>query len=131
MSKKRKSLAVSAYLLSSCLYRCDRQIVARAKTLRMHAGLLPLESFVNRRAYFTKTDGGVLCNPKPAPNPFQAIVASQSDPNAMFSMLKSQIVFIILSGGVGYLISFLFSGFLVGNLTLVHSMFFFFCYFSF
>lgn len=78
--------------------------------------MISLESFVNRCAYYTKADGGVLNNVKPPANPLHALAASQANPNAMLNMLKSQMVYIFLSGGMGYLISFFFSGFLVGKI---------------
>eukprot|EP00918_Siedleckia_nematoides_P059407 GHVU01129544.1.p2 GENE.GHVU01129544.1~~GHVU01129544.1.p2 ORF type:complete len:124 (+),score=28.05 GHVU01129544.1:812-1183(+) len=63
--------------------------------------------------------------PAPRPSPcyvisshfFSLSFAPAADPSQMFGALKSQFAFLALNGGLGLIISFFFSGFLVGSFS--------------
>lgn len=93
----------------------DQTHLFKSKALRTNGTLLPLRSFIARRAYFVKPGTGVLCQERPSVNPFQNLLSNQGDPTAMMGALKKQFVLLFLSGGIGYLINYFFSGFLVAK----------------
>lgn len=91
-----------------------QQTLRRARLLRARGSFLPLESFAARRAAFTKPETGLLRQVTAPVNPLEMLAANQ-DPSAMVSMMKTQVLNLALSAGVGYLVSSLFSGFLVAK----------------
>eukprot|EP00918_Siedleckia_nematoides_P059408 GHVU01129546.1.p1 GENE.GHVU01129546.1~~GHVU01129546.1.p1 ORF type:complete len:177 (+),score=33.13 GHVU01129546.1:376-906(+) len=93
------------------------QVAASATRLRTNGKYVPERQFLTRRLHLNKKDVGVLWKPPPQPNALQALAASQSDPSQMFGALKSQFAFLALNGGLGLIISFFFSGFLVGSFS--------------
>ncbi|XP_053990974.1 ER membrane protein complex subunit 3-like isoform X2 [Hylaeus volcanicus] len=93
--------------IKSILYRC--------KALRVNGNLLPSAHFNLRKAYFNKPPTGVLFNVQKKPNLLQNLLTNNSDPTAMVSNLKHQACLLFLNGGVGYMISFFFSGYLVAK----------------
>ncbi|CEL93961.1 unnamed protein product [Vitrella brassicaformis CCMP3155] len=91
----------------------NSQLLTRAKVLRVNADFLPEKAFRSRKAFFNKKDTGAFWNPPDTPNPLQAMATQ--DPTQVMGMLKSQMAFVILNGGLAYWVHFLFSGFLVAK----------------
>jgi len=89
-------------------------MLARCKTLKAGANFLGEKSVAKRKAYFIKKDVGVLMKPPKAKDPMQQLQAGP-DPMMAMGMLKNQMVFVVLQGGIGYWVSHLFSGFLVAK----------------
>eukprot|EP00918_Siedleckia_nematoides_P059406 GHVU01129543.1.p2 GENE.GHVU01129543.1~~GHVU01129543.1.p2 ORF type:complete len:257 (+),score=43.13 GHVU01129543.1:622-1392(+) len=104
-----------ASLRLQCFAAPYRQVAASATRLRTNGKYVPERQFLTRRLHLNKKDVGVLWKPPPQPNALQALAASQSDPSQMFGALKSQFAFLALNGGLGLIISFFFSGFLVAK----------------
>eukprot|EP00922_Rhytidocystis_sp_ex-Travisia-forbesii_P056720 GHVS01083910.1.p1 GENE.GHVS01083910.1~~GHVS01083910.1.p1 ORF type:complete len:267 (-),score=30.31 GHVS01083910.1:121-921(-) len=91
----------------------SNQLISRCQNLKSNGGWLPERAFRARKSYYIKKDVGVLWAPPPSANPLQAM--SHQDPSQAIGMLKGQMSFVILNGGLAYLINFLFSGFLVAK----------------
>lgn len=85
--------------------------LARCKMLKMHGQYLSEKAWKTRRAFYTKKDVGLLWK-APKTNPMAAM---QSDPSAATGMLKTQMIFIFMQGGLYTWVSHLFSGFLVAK----------------
>lgn len=92
-----------------------KSILYRSRALRVNGNLLPAAHFKSRKAYFNKPSTGVLFNVQKKPNLLQNLLTNNSDPTAMVSNLKHQACLLFLNGGVGYMISFFFSGYLVAK----------------
>lgn len=91
----------------------SNQLINRCQNLKTNGCWIPEKAFTARKAFYIKKDVGVLWSPPAAANPFQAM--SHQDPSQAVGMLKGQMLFVILNGGLAYLINFLFSGFLVAK----------------
>ncbi|CAD7940419.1 unnamed protein product [Amoebophrya sp. A120] len=93
----------------------QNNVLGRCRLLKSGGGkFLTEDAFRNRRAFYTKKDTGLLVKAAPAKkDPLQAM--EQQDPAQMVGMLKSQMIFLISQGAIGYWVNFLFTGFLVGK----------------
>lgn len=89
-------------------------MMARCKKLKESAHYLGDKALKARKAYFIKKDTGVLMKPPAPKDPMQQLSAGP-DPMMAMGMLKNQMVFVILQGGLAYWVSHLFSGFLVAK----------------
>lgn len=85
-------------------------VVTVSKLTRAAASTFLPSSLLGRKRYYLGADeDGILCNPPAAgANPLQSMM-TKGDPTAMAGMMKYNIGFLILNGGLAYLISFLFS----------------------
>eukprot|EP01055_Gregarina_sp_Pseudo9_P004227 Gregarina_sp_Pseudo_9__4226@NODE_437_length_2833_cov_19_972799_g413_i0_p2_GENE_NODE_437_length_2833_cov_19_972799_g413_i0NODE_437_length_2833_cov_19_972799_g413_i0_p2_ORF_typecomplete_len304_score28_65EMC3_TMCO1/PF01956_16/1_5e03EMC3_TMCO1/PF01956_16/1_5e21_NODE_437_length_2833_cov_19_972799_g413_i019222719 len=85
-------------------------VVAVSKLTRAAASSFIPSSLLGRKRYYLGADeDGILCNPPAAgANPLQNMM-TKGDPSAMAGMMKYNVGFLILNGGLAYLISFLFS----------------------
>lgn len=89
-------------------------VLGRARMLKSNGGRFLTEAaYKNRKAYYVKKDVGVLVKPPASKNALQQM--ENQDPSAAAGMLKSQMVFIVSQGALGYWVNFLFNGFLVGK----------------
>eukprot|EP00921_Rhytidocystis_pertsovi_P010513 GHVQ01016911.1.p1 GENE.GHVQ01016911.1~~GHVQ01016911.1.p1 ORF type:complete len:308 (+),score=56.08 GHVQ01016911.1:128-925(+) len=91
----------------------NNQLIQRCEALKSNGGWLPERAFAVRKAFYIKKEVGVLWNPPAAVNPLQAM--SHQDPSHTVGLLKGQMSFVVLNGGLGYFVSFLFPGFLVAK----------------
>jgi hypothetical protein len=89
-------------------------LVARSKMLKAGANFLSEKVLAKRKAYFIKKDVGALMKPPKKADPMAQLSAGP-DPMMAMGMLKNQMVFIVIQGGIGYWVSHLFSGFLVAK----------------
>jgi hypothetical protein len=89
-------------------------MLARCKKLRESGNYLSEKAFKTRKAYFIKKDVGALMKP-PAPKDPMAQLSQGPDPMMAMGMMKNQMVFMVLQGGLGYWVSHMFSGFLVAK----------------
>lgn len=93
--------------------------LARARSLKVPtARFLCERAWNNKKKYFTKRQtaekgDGVLCNPPEAVDPMASM--AQPDMGQAAGMMKSQMVFIVSQGALGYWVNYLFSGFLVAK----------------
>lgn len=89
-------------------------MLSRCKKLKDNAHYLGDRALKSRKAYFIRKDSGVLMKPPKQKDPMQQLSAGP-DPMMAMGMLKNQMVFVILQGGLAYWVSHLFSGFLVAK----------------
>lgn len=89
-------------------------MLARCRKLRESGNYLGDNAFRKRKAYFIKKDTGVLMKP-PAPKDPMAALQQGPDPMMAMGMMKNQMLFMVLQGGLGYWVSHMFSGFLVAK----------------
>jgi len=92
----------------------SQSVLGRCKLLKGNANYLSEASFKKRKAYFVKKDVGLLWNPPPAKDMMDQF-SKGPDPTAAMGMMKSQMVFMFIQGGLAYWVSHLFSGFLVAK----------------
>eukprot|EP00919_Chromeraceae_sp_WS-2016_P054013 GHVR01128212.1.p1 GENE.GHVR01128212.1~~GHVR01128212.1.p1 ORF type:complete len:290 (+),score=60.22 GHVR01128212.1:147-1016(+) len=91
----------------------NSQHITRAKLLNTNAHNIPQTSFEIRRAYYNNKSTGLLSNPPEQKGALEAM-ASQ-DPTQAMGMMKQQVVYIFLQGGLAYFVSYVFSGFVVAK----------------
>lgn len=91
----------------------QNNLLTRSKTLRGNGQYLSEKAYKTKRAYFVKKDVGALMKPPKAQNPMDAM--ANPDPTATMGMMKSQMVFVVIQGGLAYWVSHLFDGFLVAK----------------
>eukprot|EP01057_Protomagalhaensia_wolfi_P002587 Protomagalhaensia_wolfi_Nauph_80__2586@NODE_2734_length_1002_cov_81_001038_g2142_i0_p1_GENE_NODE_2734_length_1002_cov_81_001038_g2142_i0NODE_2734_length_1002_cov_81_001038_g2142_i0_p1_ORF_typecomplete_len268_score33_20EMC3_TMCO1/PF01956_16/9_5e02EMC3_TMCO1/PF01956_16/7_4e22SecG/PF03840_14/0_44SecG/PF03840_14/7_8e02_NODE_2734_length_1002_cov_81_001038_g2142_i093806 len=86
-----------------------QSVVAVSKLTRASApSFIPSSLLARKKYYLGDKEDGLLCNPpEAASNPLQNMMAK--DPTALAGMMKYNIGYLILNGGLAYLISFLFS----------------------
>lgn len=89
--------------------------MAASRITRSVAALLTPSSLLARKRYYLgENEDGKLCNPPEAgPNPLQSMM--QQDPSKMAGAMKYNMGFLLLNGGLAYLISYLFSECVVGE----------------
>mmetsp|Transcript_28504 Transcript_28504/g.72118 ORF Transcript_28504/g.72118 Transcript_28504/m.72118 type:complete len:266 (-) Transcript_28504:37-834(-) len=92
----------------------NNNMLQRCRQLRASAAYLSGKAFTSRKAYFIKKDVGALMKPPKQKDPMEQLSAGP-DPMAAMGMLKNQMVFMVLQGGLGYWVSHCFSGFLVAK----------------
>ncbi|OII77015.1 hypothetical protein cand_023580 [Cryptosporidium andersoni] len=103
LSNQRSKLRNSEY----------QQHLNRSVLLRTKGFLLSKDSLKRRSLFYTHKDHGYFRKGPPAPNPLAAF--SNPDHSALSGMMKNQFGFLILNGGMGFLVSSLFSGFIVAK----------------
>jgi len=91
----------------------NAQHMTRAKLLKINGDWLTPGGFFKRKAFYNKKDTGFFWNPPPQKNPLEAM--AQADPSQTAGMMKQQMVFLFLNGGLAYFINYLFSGFVVAK----------------
>jgi len=96
----------------------SNNLLGRSRMLRMSGNYLSDKAFKIRKAFFIKKDVGLLHKPPEQKNMMDQMAAGNAgpDPTAAMGMMKSQMVFIVIQGGLSYWVSHLFSGFLVAKL---------------
>ncbi|KAH7649882.1 SWI SNF2 like ATpase and a Myb domain [Cryptosporidium bovis] len=90
--------------------------ISRSKLIRSRGFLLPYESFQRRKMFYCNDSDGYFLNPPEPPNPLA--VLSNPDHSLLADAMKNQFGFLILNGGIGFLVSSLFSGFFVAYLPI-------------
>jgi len=90
-----------------------KAIVARSQLLRANSTLIPESAFKMRRSYLVDKDTGVL-NQKPEGRSMQE--AMLTNPDMMTGMLKQQLSAIVPQMLMGFVVSFFFSGFILGKI---------------
>jgi hypothetical protein len=88
--------------------------LARARILRSRCNILPEKAFRAHHAVFMKKDQGLLWK-APAEKSDVEKMQQLSPEDMGMSMLKGQMAFIVLQGGLMYWASALFNGFVVGK----------------
>ncbi|KAL5367013.1 hypothetical protein CPHLJ_8g2780 [Cryptosporidium parvum] len=83
----------------------------RSALIRSRRFLIPEDSFLKRKLFYCELESGYFHNSPESPSPLAAL--SNPDHSALTDMMKNQFGFLILNGGMGYLVNTLFSGFLV------------------
>jgi len=93
-------------------------LLGRSRMLRMSGNYLSEKAFKIRKAFFVKKDVGLLHKPPEQKNMMDQLAAGNAgpDPTQAMGMMKSQMVFIVIQGGLSYWVNWLFSGFLVAKL---------------
>ncbi|KAJ1612322.1 hypothetical protein OJ253_642 [Cryptosporidium canis] len=85
--------------------------INRSALIRSRHFLIPEDSFSKRKLFYCEPEKGYFQNPPESPSPLAAL--SNPDHSALTEMMKNQFGFLILNGGMGYLVNTLFSGFYV------------------
>ncbi|KAF8822453.1 putative membrane protein [Cardiosporidium cionae] len=113
----RQNIAVASQLApKKKVLMLDQKIsnvISRCQHFRWRAFLLPKESFFARYDFFCNKDNGILLSAPPQPNPWDMLFSQDSVHTA--GLLKMQIAFLVLQGGLGFFVNLLFSGFLVAK----------------
>jgi ER membrane protein complex subunit 3 len=87
-------------------------LFARISKFRENADILSDENFKLRKRVFAHLLSAV---PPTQLSPMEKMMEQNQDPSAALNMVKSQFMFLGIHGGIGYLVSSLFSGFLVAK----------------
>ncbi|KAF7458438.1 putative ER membrane protein complex subunit 3 [Cryptosporidium felis] len=123
--KIRKLLPRNEQDLNDCLLSTQRVSLRnqefqnhlnRSVLIRSKRFIIPEESFLGRRMFYSSPETGYFQNPPDSPSPLAAL--SNPDHSALTDMMKNQFGFLILNGGMGYLVSTLFSGFYIAYIPL-------------
>ncbi|KAH8583567.1 uncharacterized protein ELE39_000335 [Cryptosporidium sp. chipmunk genotype I] len=137
--KKKKRLPhKNEHNLNDCLMSTQRVSLRnqefqnhlnRSALMRSRRFLIPEDSFLKRKLFYCEPETGYFQNSPESPSPLAAlsnpgmficlihatllIIFNNLDHSALTDMMKNQFGFLILNGGMGYLVNTLFSGFLV------------------
>ncbi|OII73705.1 uncharacterized protein cubi_03503 [Cryptosporidium ubiquitum] len=118
--KKKKLPFKNEQNLNDCLISTQRVSLRnqefqnhlnRSALIRSRRFLIPEDSFLKRKVFYCDPETGYFQNSPESPSPLAAL--SNPDHSALTDMMKNQFGFLILNGGMGYLVSTLFSGFFV------------------
>ncbi|KAH8740694.1 hypothetical protein FG386_002656 [Cryptosporidium ryanae] len=90
--------------------------IGRSKLIKSRGFLLPIESLQKRKLFYCNNRDGYFRNSPESPSPFAAL--SNPDHSLLADAMKNQFGFLILNGGIGYLVSSLFSGFFVAYIPI-------------
>ncbi|KAH0487578.1 MAG: uncharacterized protein KVP18_000480 [Porospora cf. gigantea A] len=100
--------------------------LARSQNLRNQLNLLSPLSFEVHKAYLLSRSSPEtaedwkslpisLNNPPPTKSLMDTISSSNQDPNMVANMMKGQMTFLFVNVGLGYLVSFLYTGFILAK----------------
>ncbi|VWU51556.1 ER membrane protein complex subunit 3, putative [Hepatocystis sp. ex Piliocolobus tephrosceles] len=92
----------------------QNNFLARCTQLKTNYGFISPLAFLSRKNFFNKPEVGFFNNLPEEVNPFDALL--KQDPSDLFGMMKSQIPFLFLQLGLGFLINLFFSGYLVAKI---------------
>jgi len=90
----------------------DSQILTRSRILRANGRFICPRAFHMRRDYFVNAEEGVLSIGKKKPNQQKNMM---TDPTMAHEMMKGQLLNMVPNIVIGYLVSMLFSGFLIAK----------------